>query len=392
MEKPAGPSTTGSHHTNPQTLQPSFQGEAGEYFRIWIVNMLLSILTLGIYSAWATVRNRRYLYGSTELDGDYFDFHGKPLAILRGRIFAVIFFAAYAFGGDFHPVIPMVAFFILMALFPWILVKAMRFRLSNTSWRNLRFGFGAATRQVYSILIVPLIVTILTYGLFLWVMLGAQQNPVENMENMQLFFGSLLLVLLASLWIIPVFNYRVRNLVMNSIYYGDQPFQANIQSRVFFTTYLKMLGMAIVVGIAGMLFMGAVVAVAFRGAALQLDSSMMFVVAVTYIVMILFYLLPFAVWQVLISNHVISTTRVRRVVFNMEMKVGAYWWLLVSNAFAAVLTIGLAIPWAKIRMIRYKLSCLEITGDVNSFSGSKQIDPSATGDEIGDAFDIDFGF
>ena len=30
-----------------------FTGKASEYFGIWIVNVLLTILTLGIYSAWA---------------------------------------------------------------------------------------------------------------------------------------------------------------------------------------------------------------------------------------------------------------------------------------------------------------------------------------------------
>jgi uncharacterized membrane protein YjgN (DUF898 family) len=38
-----------------------FRGTGGEYFRIWIVNLLLTILTLGIYSAWAKVRQLRYL-------------------------------------------------------------------------------------------------------------------------------------------------------------------------------------------------------------------------------------------------------------------------------------------------------------------------------------------
>ncbi|MDR1854861.1 MAG: DUF898 domain-containing protein, partial [Azoarcus sp.] len=37
-----------------------FTGSGGEYFRIWIVNLLLSILTLGIYSAWAKVRREQY--------------------------------------------------------------------------------------------------------------------------------------------------------------------------------------------------------------------------------------------------------------------------------------------------------------------------------------------
>jgi len=43
-----------------ETKQFYFTGKGGEYFRIWIVNICLTILTLGIYSAWATVRTRRY--------------------------------------------------------------------------------------------------------------------------------------------------------------------------------------------------------------------------------------------------------------------------------------------------------------------------------------------
>src|SRR5262245_54813734 len=66
----------------------SFTGSGGEYFRIWIVNMLLSILTLGIYSAWAKVRRLRYFYGNTHLAGSAFEYHGRPIAILKGRLLA----------------------------------------------------------------------------------------------------------------------------------------------------------------------------------------------------------------------------------------------------------------------------------------------------------------
>ena len=69
-----------------------FRATGSEYFRIWIVNLLLTIVTLGIYSAWAKVRRLRYFYGSTLLDGHSFEYHGKPLAILKGRL---VVFAVY---------------------------------------------------------------------------------------------------------------------------------------------------------------------------------------------------------------------------------------------------------------------------------------------------------
>ena len=53
--------------------QFEFSGKGGEYFRIWIVNLALTILTLGIYSAWAKVRRLQYFHRNTALIGNSFD-------------------------------------------------------------------------------------------------------------------------------------------------------------------------------------------------------------------------------------------------------------------------------------------------------------------------------
>ena len=73
----------------------TFAGTGSEYFRIWIVNLLLTILTLGIYSAWAKVRRLRYIYGNTGLLEGRFDYHAPPLVILRGRLIAVALLVVY---------------------------------------------------------------------------------------------------------------------------------------------------------------------------------------------------------------------------------------------------------------------------------------------------------
>ena len=70
-------------------MRPEFSGSAAEYFRIWVVNLFFSLATLGVYSAWAKVRKKRYFYGATRLDGDTFDYFASPKAILYGRIIAV---------------------------------------------------------------------------------------------------------------------------------------------------------------------------------------------------------------------------------------------------------------------------------------------------------------
>ena len=62
-----------------------FGGSGFEYFKIWIVNILLIIITLGVYYPWAKVRNQRYFYANTTLEGRNFEYHATEKPPL-GRI------------------------------------------------------------------------------------------------------------------------------------------------------------------------------------------------------------------------------------------------------------------------------------------------------------------
>ncbi len=114
-------------------LQPEFSGAAMEYFRIWIVNLLFTLLTLGIYSAWAKVRKKKYFYGNTRLDGDSFDYTAEPLAILKGRLIAAAIMLAYVVVGELFAD-ARVVFWILGALaLPWLLTRALLFNARNSA-------------------------------------------------------------------------------------------------------------------------------------------------------------------------------------------------------------------------------------------------------------------
>jgi uncharacterized membrane protein YjgN (DUF898 family) len=67
-------------------LEWRFTGRATEYFRIWIIGVVLSLLTFGIYSAWAKVRSHQYFYRHTWLDGSSFEYIASPRELLRGRL------------------------------------------------------------------------------------------------------------------------------------------------------------------------------------------------------------------------------------------------------------------------------------------------------------------
>jgi hypothetical protein len=65
MDKASGSESPSQDSSARAPEQLHFTGSGAEYFGIWIVNLLLTILTLGIYSAWAKVRR----YGALILMG-----------------------------------------------------------------------------------------------------------------------------------------------------------------------------------------------------------------------------------------------------------------------------------------------------------------------------------
>lgn len=132
-----------------QVIPLRFTGSGSEYFRIWIVNSLLLVLTLGLYMPWARVRKLRYVYGNTVVQGVPLDFHGDPRKMFRGHAYISVLFMAYLAATNASPVAGLIAALILAALWPWLIHLSLRFRLAHTSWRGLRFAFTGQTRDAY---------------------------------------------------------------------------------------------------------------------------------------------------------------------------------------------------------------------------------------------------
>ncbi|MGD9953842.1 MAG: DUF898 family protein, partial [Burkholderiales bacterium] len=65
--------------------------------------------------------------------------------------------------------------------------------------------------------------------------------------------------------------------------------------------------------------------------------------------------------------------------------------IYVVNLLAIVATLGLAVPWAAVRTAAYRASCLrlECEDDLESVLGDVSRPVSATGEELGEFFDVD---
>jgi len=142
-----------------------FKGSGGEYFKIWIVNLLLSIVTLGIYSAWAKVRRKQYFYGNTRVVGATFRYLADPIKILKGRIVVFLGFVVYTLINQAFPPAALVLTFVFLFVLPWLVVRSLAFNARNSAWRNIRFNFkGTYGGAAKSFILFPLL-SILTLGI-----------------------------------------------------------------------------------------------------------------------------------------------------------------------------------------------------------------------------------
>lgn len=148
-------------------LKFEFSGDAGDYFGIWIVNALLTVVTLGLYSPWAKVRKLQYFYGSTKIANGSFQFLANPLSMLKFRILAILLLIIYFMSEQLfaaHEIAAIIygSLFGLYLLFaPVLMVLVLSFRLRYSAWRNIRFSFNKDYWGAYRVYLAPNIVFLL---------------------------------------------------------------------------------------------------------------------------------------------------------------------------------------------------------------------------------------
>ena len=157
-----------------------FSGNWQDYFKIWIVNLLLTVVTLGIYAAWAKVRKQRYFYAHTRIFGHSFEYLADPKKILVGNLIVGGSFMLLAFSQTISPVLYVVLALILAVFVPLLIVRALSFNARNTAWRGLRFNFtGAYGESLKAFLLRPLLMVV-TLGFALPWIARKQKEFVVN--------------------------------------------------------------------------------------------------------------------------------------------------------------------------------------------------------------------
>lgn len=211
----------------PAPIRLQFTGSGSEYFRIWIVNLLLTMLTLGVYSAWAKVRREKYFHQNTRVSGASFDYHGRPLPILAGRVIALLLLALTQVSA-FNALFAAGAWLLILLLLPWLMLRSAQFRLANSSYRGLRFRLDARAIDVYRVFGGYLAVAIV--GLLAVGLLGASAKGGAGVAG---FIIALLFLMF------PLINASWRKFIVNHARFGNLAFAMPLRKRDFVRTYLR---------------------------------------------------------------------------------------------------------------------------------------------------------
>ena len=160
------------------TYRVAHEGRGGELFAIFIVNILLTILTLGIYKFWAKTRVRRYLWSHSSVDGERLEYGGTGMELFLGFLTAMAFFvlggllifllvmAAQSLAPHLIILAVLVAYAAMLILPGIALFSARRYKLSRTRWRGIRFGQSGSALRFALMMLGYGLLTGLTLGLY----------------------------------------------------------------------------------------------------------------------------------------------------------------------------------------------------------------------------------
>lgn len=331
-----------------------FEGSTGEYFKIWIVNIALTIVTFGIFSAWAKVRSKRYFYGNTYIGSHAFDYHAAPLRILIGRAIVAVFLLAYFFTATIAPKFIGLWYLLFLAALPWLIKSSLRFAARNTSYCNVCFDFRGTYWGACKAFILWQVLAVIT------------------------LFSTL------------PFAHRARDYyTINNSSFGQMPFRAAIPVGKLYKYY----------GLTLLAILGALaMLVASTGGTLNIFKPDGLLLVTARAVAVIFGAIAFwgapAYLGALTFNLALNNTRLGKdISFVSQLSPARMTWIIFSNILLTAISLGLLYPWARIRRARYMADCITVVGpaDIDAFQSLPVPSGNAIGEEVASFLDIDFG-
>jgi uncharacterized membrane protein YjgN (DUF898 family) len=343
-----------------------FEGTWQEFLPIALTNLLLIVVTLGIYRFWAKARERRYLWSRTRFIDETLEWTGTGLEMFIGFLIVFLILLPLFFGASMAIQALMLrgqqdlAVLLFLGLYGGAFYmigvaqfRALRYRLTRTWWHGIRGGSEDGGWG---------------YGFsYVWKTLAGA-----------LIFGLLIPWSMTSLW-----NDR-----WNKMSFGQHRFEAGADTDGLFARWL----LIYLVPIVGFVLLAGI----FAGlvAAVQDDSAggpeaFAVLIALGALVFYLLFLLASLSYYAAFYRQVVTATSIGGVDFEFTARTKDWLKLILGNIALVVFTLGLGLIFVGYRNWSFAVRHLEATGEVN-LDMLLQSRTAATGDAEGlaDAFDI----
>lgn len=326
-------------------------GRFGELFVLFIINILLGVITLGIYRFWGKTRIRKYIWSRSSFRGEHFEYSGTGGELFVGFLFAFLIFGPPFLGFYawvyFDPppndprdpkwgIFMLALFAISIIAFYFIHVAtfaAYRYRLSRTLWRGIR---GSVSGSAWA------------YGF--------------------LGFGLSLLNGMSLGWTKPWADTTLLKYRLGRTTIGTEPLVCNLKSGPLYGTFAAawlITMLATVLAVAGIVG----VTVGFRDVLRRPTPEQM----TTFIILVvLLYLLIPIVWLATINFYRAALLRQTAAMsalsgLSFRFDVGGWrlLWFNFSNFLLVLITFGLLLPLVILRYARFFAEFLRIEGDLD---------------------------
>lgn len=367
-----------------------FTGSGGEYFGVWIVNLLLTIVTLGFYTPFARRRKAQYFYSHTLVAGSPLEFTAQQRKMVFGFLLLVVVYLAFRLAADTGQDTAVTVFLVGgAALAPYLWGSAMRFRLGSTRWRGVRLEFTARWREVYRA----------SWPVFVLAGAGVAAVFAASLLGGRLAWlvlGPIVLVVAFLCAVRLEFNYK--SLLVLRARVGQQSGRWKPAYRDFLWVWLATAGVFIGCVALVVAALALVVGGSFAVLASQKERGLMAIVVIVAMVLGSIFILflasaPARAYREarmfrLIWNNV-GLSHIAR--FRCNLRAASYVGLRVKNLFLTLLTLGFYRPFALVSEYRMKTESvtLHVKGGLDQLAGQLVAQQGGLGDAVADAVGLD---
>ena len=336
-----------------------FKGKALEYFGIWLANILLTVVTIGIFSAWAKVRRLRYFYNNTNILENSFAYHATGWQIFKGRLIAFVVIIILGIVSSYIPGFSFVIFIIIFFLSPFIINSSLRFNARMISYRNIRFNWHGNYKQTLLYFVLGPVISFFSLG-----------------------------------FLQPLFTKFYYTYYASNHSYGTSRFSADTTIKQYYIDSFKS-GF-----FPALIIFYSIIVYTIWDIANLIEWNFDYIdtifnnysngFEILFFIMIPIIFITNFIYRIFARNILLRATILSKsnnneisAKFDSRLNPATYLWIIITNAIIVPISLGLMSPWAQIRFYKYLSysTKIGIIGDINIFLDTEKKNLSSLGEE-----------